>query len=115
MLNANLPVAPADALILPMSHDLAPAIQLATQLARFWHPHPAATAEDKKFKAKMGYADKLGIPYVLFLGEDEIAAGVVSCKDMATGEQIQLSADALVQHILAGLAEKNRGPIILPD
>ena len=37
------------------------------------------------------------------------------CKDMATGEQIQLSADALVQHILAGLAEKNCGPIILPD
>ena len=114
MLNANLPVAPADALILPMSPDLAPAIQLATRL-RASGIRTQLYAEDKKFKAKMGYADKLGIPYVLFLGEDEIAAGVVSCKDMATGEQIQLSADALVQHILAGLAEKNRGPIILPD
>ena len=114
MLNANLPVAPADALILPMSPDLAPAIQLATRL-RASGIRTQLYAEDKKFKAKMGYADKLGIPYVLFLGEDEIAAGVVSCKDMATGEQIQLSADALVQHILAGLAEKNCGPIILPD
>ena len=35
----------------------------------------------------MNYADKLGIPYVVFLGEDEIAAGVVACKDMASGEQ----------------------------
>ena len=97
-----------------MSPDLAPAIQLATRL-RASGIRTQLYAEDKKFKAKMGYADKLGIPYVLFLGEDEIAAGVVSCKDMATGEQIQLSADALVQHILAGLAEKNCGPIILPD
>lgn len=87
MLNANLPVAPADALILPMSPDLAPAIQLATRL-RASGIRTQLYAEDKKFKAKMGYADKLGIPYVLFLGEDEIAAGVVSCKDMATGEQM---------------------------
>ena len=33
--------------------------------------------EQKKFKAKMNYADKLGVPYVVFLGDDEIAAGLV--------------------------------------
>lgn len=41
MLNANLPVAPADALILPMSPDLAPAIQLATRLRASGIRHPA--------------------------------------------------------------------------
>jgi histidyl-tRNA synthetase len=43
--------------------------------------------EKKKFKAKIGYADKLGIPFALFLGEDEINAGVVAVKNMKTGEQ----------------------------
>ena len=38
----------------------------------------------------MNYADKLKVPYVYFLGEDEINAGVVSCKDMRTGEQVKL-------------------------
>ena len=46
--------------------------------------------EEKKFKQKIAYADKLGIPYVIFLGEDEISSGVVACKDMATGEQTKL-------------------------
>ena len=32
----------------------------------------------------MNYADKLAIPYVVFLGDDEIAAGVVACKDMVS-------------------------------
>ena len=41
--------------------------------------------EQKKFKAKMNYADKLGVPYVVFLGDDEIAAGLVACKDMTSG------------------------------
>ena len=49
--------------------------------------------EQKKFKAKMNYADKLGVPYVVFLGDDEISAGVVACKDMDSGEQTTLPFD----------------------
>ena len=44
-------------------------------------------SEKKKFKAKIGYADKLGIPFVIFLGEDEIAQHVCALKNMDTGEQ----------------------------
>ena len=43
--------------------------------------------EDKKIKAKFKYADKLQIPYVIVLGEDEIANNVVTLKNMKTGEQ----------------------------
>jgi hypothetical protein len=51
--------------------------------------------EQKKFKAKMSYADKLGIPYVILIGEDEIAENVVAVKNMTTGEQTKLGfADA---------------------
>ena len=68
--------------------------------------------EEKKFKQKIAYADKLGIPYVIFLGEDEISAGVVACKDMATGEQTKLEPAATVYRIKAGLAEREKGTVI---
>ena len=75
-LNDALLTAPADVLILPMTQDLSPAISLATTL-REAGVRTQLYTEQKKFKAKMNYADKLGIPYVIFLGEDEIAAGTV--------------------------------------
>ena len=68
-LNDALLTAPADVLILPMTQDLSPAISLATTL-REAGVRTQLYTEQKKFKAKMNYADKLGIPYVSFLGED---------------------------------------------
>ena len=50
--------------------------------------------------------------YVIFLGEDEISAGVVACKDMATGEQTKLEPAATVYRIKAGLAEREKGTVI---
>ena len=38
-----------------------------------------------KVKQKFTYADKLGIPYAVIIGEDEAAAGTVSVKDLQTG------------------------------
>ena len=112
LLNPELPTAPADVLILPMTDDLAPAISLATRL-RSAGIRTQLYTEQKKFKAKMNYANNLGIPYVVFLGDDEIAAGVVACKDMVTGEQTKLDFDETLRRIRAGLAEKNSGFVIL--
>ena len=112
MLNPELPTAPADVLILPMTEDLTAAISLATQL-RENGIRAQIHGEEKKFKQKISYADKLGIPYVIFLGEDEIQAGVVACKDLATGEQTKLDAAATIYRIKAGLAEREKGSVIL--
>ena len=112
MLNPDLPTAPADVLILPMTDDLSAAISFAT-LLRENGIRTQLHCEAKKFKQKISYADKLGIPYVIFLGEDEISAGVVACKDMATGEQTKLEPAATVYRIKAGLAEKEKGTVIL--
>ena len=112
MLNPELPTAPADVLILPMTEDLSAAISLATQL-RENGIRTQIHAEQKKFKAKMNYANNLAIPYVIFLGEDEINAGVVACKDMVTGEQTKLEAAATIYRIKAGLAEREKGAVIL--
>ena len=112
MLNPALPTAPADVLILPMTEDLSAAIAFATRL-RDNGIRAQLHCEQKKFKQKISYADKLNIPYVVFLGEDEINAGVVACKDMLTGEQTKLEPAATVYRIKAGLDTRNQGSVIL--
>ena len=112
MLNGELPTAPADVLILPMTDDLSAAVSLATML----RGHGLRTQlynEAKKFKAKMNYADKLGVPFIAILGEDEIASGVVSLKNMKTGVQEKFSPDAAAAHIEAFVSgQKQITPII---
>ena len=112
MLNPELSTAPADVLILPMTEDLSPAITLATAL-RQAGIRTQLHCEQKKFKAKISYADKLGIPYVIFLGEDEISAGIVACKDMKSGEQTKLPVSETITRIKAGLDELEKGSVIV--
>ena len=111
-LNDGLNTAPADALILPMTDDLSHAITLATQL-REAGIRAQIHAEQKKFKQKISYADKLSIPYAIFLGEEEIKEGVAAVKNMRTGEQVKLPYDEVVAHIDAGLIELRKGTPIL--
>ena len=111
MLNEALNSAPADALILPMTGDLGPAAALATQLRQAGVRTQLYT-EQKKFKQKMTYADRIGVPYVIFLGDDEIAQGTVSVKYMATGEQVALLAAEAAEYLQKGLAgQGNVSPI----
>ena len=112
MLNPQLPTAPADVLILPMTAELTPAIHLATRL-RAAGVRTQLYTEQKKFKAKMNYADKIGVPYVVFLGDDEVSAGVVACKDMVSGEQTTLPFDETLQRIREGLALREQGSVIV--
>ena len=111
-LNDQLNTAPADVLILPMTDDLSPAIALATTL-RAAGIRTQIHGEQKKFKQKLSYADKLAIPYALFLGEDEINAGVASVKDLRTGQQQKLTPEQTVEYIKAGLDKLNQGTPIL--
>ena len=111
MLSEELLTAPADLLILPMTEELAGAIALATQL-RNAGLRVQLYGEKKKFKAKIGYADKLAIPFVIFLGEDELREGKCSVKNMATGEQQTLSAGEAEEMLTAAIAERNAGAVI---
>ncbi len=111
LLNPELPCAPADALVLPMTADPAPAIALAEAL-RSGGVRVQLYGEQKKFKQKMSYADKLGVPFAVLLGEDEIAQNMCSVKNMRTGEQVTLSAGDAAAFISKTLADNN-GPVIL--
>ena len=110
LLNPALPSAPADALVLPMTQNAAAAIALAETM-RSEGVRVQLYGEQKKFKQKMSYADKLGVPYAVLLGEDEIAAGKCSVKDMRTGEQVTVTPAEAAAHIKQGLS--GNGPIIL--
>ena len=112
MLNPELPVAPADCLLLPMTDDFSAAVRLATQFRNAGIRTQIYT-EQKKFKAKMSYADKLGIPYVVFLGEDELAQGVCSVKNLRTGEQVSLRPEDAAQIIRSGVLSLQSGCVIL--
>jgi len=112
LLNPGQPTAPADVLVIPMADDFVKAVEVATAL-RDAGIRTQLYTEKKKFKAKIGYADKLGIPYVIFLGEDEIANNVVTLKDMTSGEQKTLPVAEAVAVLKEGLAQKNAGTVIL--
>lgn len=53
--------------------------------------------EVAKMKKQMGYADKKGIPFVALVGENEMQEGVVSLKNMTTGEQTNVTVAELVK------------------
>ena len=112
MLNPARNTAPADVLVLPMTDDLTQAVRTAT-LLRDAGIRTQLYCEQKKFKAKIQYADKLSIPYVLFLGEDEIASGTASVKCLATGEQTSVSVAELPAFLGAGLAGQDQNSVIL--
>ena len=111
LLNPELPSAPCDALVLPMGGEPGPAIALAETL-RSAGLRVQLYGEQKKFKQKMAYADKLGVPFAVLLGEDEIAEGMCSVKNMKTGEQSKLTPQLAAEYIRKELAENN-GPVIL--
>ena len=80
----------ADVLIIPMVEDLSIPIKIATKL-RNNEVKTEIYLNNKKLKAKFKYADKLEIPYVIIIGEDEIQKEIVKLKNMTTGEEKEIS------------------------
>ena len=111
LLSDELVTAPCDALVLPMTEELGFAVAAATALRKAG-VRTQLYGEKKKFKAKMSYADKLAVPFAVLIGEDEMKEGVLSVKDMATGEQVKLTPDEAAAFIAARVAAKNAGAVI---
>ena len=111
MISDAVLTAPADVLILPMTDDLSAAVALASML-RAGGLRVQLYSEKKKFKAKIGYADKLGIPFVIFLGEDEIAQHVCALKNLATGVQEAVTQETALETIRAEIARRSAGAIL---
>ena len=110
LLSDNAGDASVQALVLPMTADPAPAIALAEAL-RTGGLRVQLYGENKKFKQKMSYADKLGVPFAVLLGEDEINAGKCSVKDMRSGEQQLLTPEEAVGYLTERL-NRDAGTVI---
>jgi len=55
---------------------------------------------ERKAKAQMKYADKLGAPLVLFVGEEEVKAGFVTARNMTSKQQVAISRVDLISGII---------------
>jgi histidyl-tRNA synthetase len=88
----------SDILVLSMIPDLKPAIEIANQL-RNAGINTEIYFDEKKIKTKFKYADKLRIPYVIVIGEDEIATGKLTLKNMETGEQESFEIGEIIKKI----------------
>ena len=60
--------------------------------------------EGRSLKSQMKRADRLKAAFALILGDDELAAGAVSVKDMSTGHQSRVARDGIVEQCRALLA-----------
>lgn len=54
---------------------------------------------NKSFKAKMNYANKIGVPYIMVIGDDELRTGLYGLKNMQTGEVVENDFDNILQKL----------------
>ncbi len=111
LLSEDMVTAPCDALVLPMTEDAAFAVAAATAL-RAAGVRTQLYGEQKKFKAKLSYADRLKVPFAVLVGEDEIRDGLLTVKDMRSGDQQKLSPGDAAAYIKASVDKSNSGPVI---
>ena len=83
-------------LVVSMTDDISRALEVATKI-RDEGINTDVYLENKKIKAKFKYADKLKIPYVAVIGEEEEKNGTVSLKNMESGEQEEMSVEKMIE------------------
>ena len=89
---------PSKILVIPMKETMAQALEIATKVRDAGIAAEIYFNEGKMGK-KFSYADKLGIPYVVVVGEDEINTGKFKLKNMTTGEQNELDIDQIIESL----------------
>jgi histidyl-tRNA synthetase len=97
-----------DAVIVPMGEAAeGQAVTLLADLRRF------GLAVDMAYKGNMkrrlAKANAMDAAFAVILGDDELAKGVGSIKDLIDGTQQEVALDAIGDHIRGGLARHGRG------
>ena len=88
----------ADLLVISMDNDIDETLKISSEI-RNAGINTEVYVEDKKPKAKMKYADKLGIPYILIIGEEERETKIYTLKNMVTGEQEKLKIEEIIDKL----------------
>ncbi len=85
-------------MIVSMVDDFSKSIEVATKL-REKGINTQVYTDKTKIKNQFKYANKLNIPYVIIIGEDEVRDNTVSLKNMETGEQVVMNIDEVIEKI----------------
>lgn len=56
---------------------------------------PCEVLYSRSFKARMNAANKMGVPYIIVVGEDEVASGIFGVKNMKTGETVKVKLEEI--------------------
>lgn len=88
----------SDVLVFSLDDDISTCLSIATYLRKL-DINTEVYMDNKKVKAKMKYANKLNIPYVIIVGEEERKSEMFSLKNLTTGEQVALSLEDIAKTI----------------
>ncbi|NLI89282.1 MAG: histidine--tRNA ligase [Epulopiscium sp.] len=87
--------ASSDILIIPMGQEY---INYSIELVNSLREKGIKTelyTEDAKLGKKLSYANKIGVPYTIVVGEEEVRSKILSLKNMKTGSEEKLSQEKL--------------------
>ena len=104
----------ADVLILPMEEKASLfSLEIAKTL-RENNLNAQIFASEGKFKNKMAYANKINVPFVLIIGEEEVETQMVTLKNMTTGQQEKIASEKLSASLRLALSQlqEQKGTII---
>ncbi len=86
----------SDVLVVSMSDDISDCLSVANVL-RNNGINTEVYMSNKKLKNKFKYAEKLKIPYIAMIGEDEVKNGTISLKNLLTGEQQSVNVSEAIK------------------
>lgn len=89
----------ADVLVLPMDESAIQKSYAVASVLRKNGVNCQTYLEGKKFKNKLNYADKLKIPFIIIIGENEVKDGTVALKDMFGFNQIIVKDGDLIKTV----------------
>lgn len=95
LIKVNGKATPSDIMIISMDEDYSYAIDVSSKLRVEGIPCEVYF-EDGKLNKKLNYANKLGIPYIILIGSEEIETGNLTLKDMVRGEQFKLNLEDII-------------------
>lgn len=85
-------------LIIPMDEYIESSVKISNIL-RKEDIHTQIYLESGKLGKKFNYADKLSIPYVIVVGEEEVKSNMYSLRDMKTGRQDKLQIEDIIKYL----------------
>lgn len=98
LLGESKKATPTRLLIIPMPDTMNHALGFSTKIREAGIPAEVFFNQGKLAK-KFAYADKLGIPYVVVIGADEVESGLFKLKDMTTGEQKDMNSEEIIKAV----------------